>query len=239
MGVGHMVTRAAEPITVMIGDEDAFARFGLKRVLEEENDITVVGEAADGVEALESIRRDAPHVALLDANLPKLNGAEVARQLQKRWPDVRSRVVLITGGPSDLVQALVAGVRGVLARSRPAWELAPAIRSIAVDNTVLAQPVASALVQDLGAAKRPLRHRHRDVDLNSLTKREREVLHHLAYGRSNAEIAVCLGVKASTIKSHITHLLAKLGLRDRMQAALLASEIVPSRNGTESPGPRW
>jgi DNA-binding NarL/FixJ family response regulator len=201
------------PIRVLIADDHPVVRQGLAVLLDVQDDITLVGQASDGPEAIKLTLEARPDVLLLDLKLPVLDGIGVLSQLHGQA--VATRVIILTSaaGPGSPAQALQAGAAGFLYKDVDPDALVRAIRSVHDGHTVLA-PQAAELV-----ARRP----GSDVrGLGALTGREREVLALLADGRSNREIARSLGVAEKTVKTHVSSVLAKLGVADRTQAALLA-----------------
>lgn len=202
------------PITVLIADDHPVVRQGLAVLFEVQDDITLVGQASDGAEAVRLTRELAPDVLLLDLMLPGLDGMGVLTRL--RADDSRTRVLVLTSasGSGRPALALQAGAAGFLYKDVDPDALVRAIRSVHDGHTVLA-PGAAGLV-----AGRP----GRDVrGMGALTSREREVLALLADGQSNREIARTLRVSEKTVKTHVSAVLAKLGVADRTQAALLAA----------------
>jgi DNA-binding NarL/FixJ family response regulator len=203
----------ATPIRVVIADDHPVVRQGLAVLLEVQDDITLVGQASDGPEAIKVTLEHLPDVLLLDLKLPVLDGIGVLSQL--RGQDVRTRVIILTSaaGPGSPVQALQAGAAGFLYKDVDPDALVRAIRSVHDGQTVLAPQAAGLVASRPGSNVR---------GMGALTRREREVLALLADGRSNREIARSLGVAEKTVKTHVSSVLAKLGVADRTQAALLA-----------------
>jgi DNA-binding NarL/FixJ family response regulator len=203
----------AAPITVLIADDHPVVRQGLAVLLEVQDDITLVGQASDGPEAVRLVLEHRPDVLLLDLKLPVLDGIGVLSQLQAHA--VRTRVVILTSaaGPGSPALALQAGAAGFLYKDVDPDALVRAIRSVHDGHTVLAPQAAGLVTARPGSDIR---------GIGALTGREREVLTLLADGRSNREIARALGVSEKTVKSHVSAVLAKLGVADRTQAALLA-----------------
>ncbi len=205
--------KGAAPIRVLIADDHPVVRQGLAVLLEVQDDITLVGQASDGPEAIRLTLEHLPDVLLLDLKLPVLDGIGVLSQLQGQAAATRVIILTSAAGPGSPAQALQAGAAGFLYKDVDPDALVRAIRSVHDGNTVLA-PQAAGLV-----ASRP----ESDVrGMGALTGRERQVLALLADGRSNREIARSLGVAEKTVKTHVSSVLAKLGVADRTQAALLA-----------------
>jgi DNA-binding NarL/FixJ family response regulator len=208
-----MIGGSERPITVVIADDHPVVRQGLAVLLDVQDDIVLVGEANDGHEAVRLTLEHAPDVLLLDLKLPGLDGLGVLGELRARG--VRTRVLVLTSaaGPTSPALALQAGAAGFLYKDVDPDALVRAIRSVHDGHTVLA-PGAAGLV-----AARPATDAR---GIGSLTARERDVLALVADGRSNREIARMLGIAEKTVKAHVSAILAKLGVADRTQAALLA-----------------
>ena len=207
-------------IRVALADDQELVRTGFRMILESEGDITVVGEAEDGAQAFEIVRRERPDVVLMDVRMPVLDGiAATARIVAAGLP---TRVLVLTTFDLDEVvfEALRAGAAGFLLKTGPADDLVRAVRVVASGESLLSPSVTRRLVEEF--ARRPSGAPPAAVD--DLTPRELEVLKLLARGLSNAEIATELFVEASTVKSHVASILAKLGLRDRVQAVVAAYE---------------
>jgi DNA-binding NarL/FixJ family response regulator len=204
---------STRPITVLIADDHPVVRQGLAVLLEVQDDIDLVGEASDGQAAVRMTMERIPDVLLLDLKLPGIDGLGVLNELRARG--ARTRVLVLTSGasPTGPALALQAGAAGFLYKDVDPDALVRAIRSVHDGHTVLASDAA-----DLVAA----RPRADSRGIRSLTAREREVLAMLADGRSNREIARLLSVSEKTVKTHVSAILAKLGVADRTQAALLA-----------------
>lgn len=209
-------------IRVVIADDQPLIRTGLRTVLEVEDDITVVGEAADGGQAVELCTTERADVVLMDVRMPRMDGLTAARRLQELGSP--TRVVMLTTFDLDqyVYEALRAGASGFLLKDATAGELVSAIRVAADGNAVLAPTVTRRLIAEFGQ-----RSRHRKeirTDLRALTEREREVLGLIGEGLSNAEIAQRLYLSETTVKTHVGHILGKLDLRDRVQAVILAHD---------------
>ena len=217
-------------IRVLIVDDHAVVREGLRTFLELQDGIAVIGEAADGVEAVELAVALVPDVILMDLVMPRLDGIAAMREVRDRVPE--SRVIVLTSFLDDqrLLPALEAGADGYLLKDVEPAELARAIRTAQSGEAMIAPTVAGRLLRTLAQPRAAA-----VGDGERLTRREREVLALIAAGRSNKRIAFELGIAEKTVKTHVGHLLAKLGVTDRTQAALRAvrSGMVapPQRNG--------
>jgi DNA-binding NarL/FixJ family response regulator len=205
----------AAPITVLIADDHPVVRQGLQVLLSIQDDIAVAGEAADGGEAMAMAARLDPDVILLDLKLPVLDGVAVLREL--RDSRIRARVLVLTSAADRglVTLAMQAGASGFLYKDVDPDALVRAIRSVHDGHTLLAPEAAGSLLRS-GAAASAV------AGAGALTAREREVLAQIADGRSNREIARLLRVSEKTVKTHVSSVLAKLGVADRTQAALLA-----------------
>jgi len=205
-------------ISVLVADDEELVRTGLRLILDSEPDIEVVGEAANGRQAVVAARDLAPDVVLLDIRMPEVDGLEAARQILDR-PSGTHVVVLTTFDLDEYVyDALRAGATGFLLKDAPAHQLVAAVRAAASGDALLAPSVTRRLITEF-AARGP---RADPSVVQSLTDREREVLLLLARGLSNAEIGAELYIGEGTVKTHVARLLAKLGVRDRVQAVVLA-----------------
>jgi DNA-binding NarL/FixJ family response regulator len=209
-------------IRVLLADDQAMVRAGFRMILESEHDIEVVGEAADGEQAVEATRRLRPDVVLMDIQMPGEDGLRATRRITER-PGQPSRVVILTTFERDdyVYEALQSGASGFLLKNAPPEQLVHAVRVVAAGDALLAPSITRRIIEQF--ARRPIKP-ELDEQLQSLTQREREVLAMLARGKSNAELAAELFVTEGTIKTHVSSLLAKLGLRDRVQAVVVAYE---------------
>jgi DNA-binding NarL/FixJ family response regulator len=207
-----------EPIRVLLVDDHAVVREGLRNFLELQDGIEVVGEADDGEQALTAAERLRPDVILMDLVMPKLDGVGAMRRLRTTQPE--ARVVVLTSFLEDehLLPAIQTGAAGYLLKNAEPAELANAIRAAHAGKAIIDPTVAARLVTALADGGSTPRR----VEEERLTRREREVLELIVGGRSNKRIAFELGISEKTVKTHVGHLLAKLGCADRTQAALLA-----------------
>jgi DNA-binding NarL/FixJ family response regulator len=214
-------------ISVLLVDDQPLLRVGFRMVLESQDDLTVVGEAADGSQAVRLTAELEPDVVLMDVRMPGMDGIEATRRIVASGS--RSRVVVLTTFDLDeyAFSALRAGASGFLLKDVPPADLLSGIRAVASGDAVVAPSVTRRLLDSFAhqlpqsapaAAERP-------APLEGLTTRELEVLGELARGRSNAEIATHLVLSEATVKTHVGHILAKLGLRDRVQVVVFAYEI--------------
>lgn len=219
-------------IRVVVADDQAMVRGGFAALLGAQDGIEVVGQAADGAEALEVVRAVEPHVVLMDVRMPVQDGLETTRLLLgPEGPRRPPRVVMLTTFDIDdyVLDALRAGASGFLLKDAPPEELVAAVRIVHGGDALLAPRVTRRLIERFaGRARRP---EPSAAALDSLTDREREVLREIARGRSNAEIADVLVIAEQTVKTHVSRVLGKLGLRDRAQAVVVAYET-----GLVSPG---
>ena len=213
--------------TVVLADDQLLVRAGLRAIVEAEQDLQVVGEAEDGVEAVEVCRRLTPDVVLMDIRMPRLDGIEATRRITAALP---TRVVMLTTfDRSQLVyDALVAGASGFLLKDLPRAQLVGGVRAAARGEELLAPSITRRLIEEFTGAGLPAP----PPGFDQLTEREREVLVQVARGRSNAEIAAHLFLSVETVKTHVARILAKLGLRDRVQAVVAAYESGLVRRGS-------
>jgi DNA-binding NarL/FixJ family response regulator len=212
-------------IRVLLADDQALLRMGFRLILEAEPDLTVVGEAADGAVAITMTAALHPDVVLMDVRMPGLDGLAATAAITAASP--ASKVIILTTFDLDeyVFAGLKAGASGFLLKDTPPADLLTAIRSVAGGDAVLAPAATRRLIRQFaGLLPDPGRRSSRDAILGQLTDREQAVLAQLAAGQSNREIAAGLHLSEGTIKIHVGHILAKLGLRDRVQAVVLAYE---------------
>jgi DNA-binding NarL/FixJ family response regulator len=218
-------------IRVLLVDDQALIRAGFRMILDAEDDIEVVGEAADGTQAVDSVRRLSPDVVLMDIRMPEMDGIEATRLIAGREGDGGPKVLMLTTFDLDeyVYDALRAGASGFLLKDVPAEQLVEGIRVIAEGDALLAPSVTKRLIHEFSRGAVAQQHAPRELD--ELTPRELEVFKLIARGMSNAEIARELVVSETTVKTHVARVLMKLGVRDRVQAVVLAYE-----SGVVAPG---
>jgi DNA-binding NarL/FixJ family response regulator len=219
-----------EPVTVVIADDQRLVRQGLRLILESEPGIAVVAEAADGAEAVALVRQHSPAVALLDIRMPVLDGLRAARLVIEKYP--ATRVLILTTFDADeyVYEALRAGASGFLLKDAPSDQLIVAVRSVAAGDALIDPVITRRLISRFALAARPPGPGEVPAALSALTARELDVLRLLTRGLSNQEIARELVVEENTVKTHVSRILTKLSLRDRVQAVVLAYEtglVVP------------
>ena len=207
-------------LRVVIADDQPMMRAGFKAVLEATGNIQVVAEAANGEEAVAAAREHEPDVVLMDIRMPGMDGIEATRRMPSR-----QRVLILTtfGLDEYIIDALRAGASGFLLKDAPTQEVVQAVRSVAAGDAVLAPAVTRQLLDQV-ARRLPAAVVHTPDALARLTDREQQVLRMLAAGLSNAEICEALVLSEATVKTHVSNLLGKLGLRDRVQAVIYAYE---------------
>ena len=223
----HARQRPSSRTRVLIVDDQPLLRAGFKSVLEASGQIDVVGEAATGVEAIEQARRLDPDVVLMDVRMPDMDGIQATR----RMPHQKVLILTTFGLDEYIIEALRAGASGFLLKDAPVEDLLSAVRAVAAGDAQLSPAVTKRLLDQV-ARRLPAAVDHDETLLEELTARERDVLRLLALGMSNAEIGEALVVAEATVKTHVSSVLSKLGLRDRVQAVIYAYE-----NGLVAPSP--
>ena len=208
--------------SVLIADDQALVRMGLRKVFETEPDMTVAGEAADGEEAVAAVRRLRPDVILMDIRMPALDGIEATRRITAARPDARIVILTTFGLDTYVYESLRAGASGFMLKDAPPEEITAAVRVVAAGDALLAPSVTRSVIEEF--ARRPPEPSAEPAALNELTPREREVFGLLVRGLSNPEICEQLVISEATTKTHVARILQKLGLRDRVQAVIFAYE---------------
>jgi DNA-binding NarL/FixJ family response regulator len=209
-------------IRVLIADDQTLVRDGFRMILDAQEDIEVVGEAADGMEAIEKARELGPDVVLMDVRMPGLDGIEATRQVVDGRMETRVLMLTTFDLNEYVYEAMRAGASGFLLKDVPRAHLVDGVRTIAAGDALLAPGITRRLIEQF--IRRPPPGSSRPEGLDELTDRELEVLRLVARGRSNAEIAKELFVSEATVKTHVAHVFRKLELRDRVQAVVLAYE---------------
>ena len=218
-------------IRVLLVDDQALIRAGFRMILEAEDDLEVVGECADGTQAIDSVKRFSPDVVLMDIRMPEMDGIEATRRIVGGDGETAVKVLMLTTFDLDeyVYDALRAGASGFLLKDVPADQLVAGIRLVAQGDALLAPSVTRRLIEEFSRSSRG--RAQRPAGLDELTPREVEVFKLLARGMSNAEIAGELIVSETTVKTHVARILMKLEVRDRVQAVVLAYE-----SGVVAPG---
>ncbi len=210
-------------IRVLIVDDEQMVRAGFRLILETQSDIRVVGEADDGASGIDEAVRLSPDVVLMDIRMRRVNGLEATRTILSRMAQPPKVVVLTTFDFDEYVyEALKVGASAFLLKDSPPEQLAAAVRVVAAGDALLHPSITRRLIEDF--ARRPIPRTGPPPELKGLTERELDIMRHVARGLSNGEIARKIHLSESTVKSHVGHILTKLGLRDRTQAAVMAYE---------------
>ncbi len=212
-------------IRVLVVDDQGLVRAGFRMILEAQPDVEVVGEAVDGLEAVEAARRLRPDVVLMDIRMPRLDGLEATRRLAGPGASNPVKVLILTTFDLDeyVYEALRAGASGFLLKDVRREDLVAAVRVVGAGEALLAPSITKRLIGEFARRPRPVYAA--PAALEALTAREREVLGLMCRGHSNAEIASELVISEQTVKTHVGNVLAKLGLRDRIHAVILAYEV--------------
>jgi DNA-binding NarL/FixJ family response regulator len=210
-----VVSLCKESIRVLVVEDHHMVRQGLVALLNVVDDLKVVGEAADGVEAISQFRKRQPDITLIDLRMPRLGGVEVIERIRMETPNARFIVLTTYDGDEDIYRALQVGARAYLLKGMTSEELIATIRSVHAGNSFIPPAIAQKLAERIGTEE--------------LTPRESEVLEQIVHGKNNREIATELVISETTVKTHINRLLGKLGVTDRTQAATSAIQrgLVP------------
>jgi DNA-binding NarL/FixJ family response regulator len=209
--------------TLLIADDQALVRVGLRKILESEPEMSVVGEAEDGEQAVAAARRLRPEVVLMDIRMPALDGIEATRRIIAARPVTRVLILTTFGLDTYVYDALRAGASGFMLKDAPPEEIAAAVRIVARGEALLAPAVTRAVIEEF-ARRPPAAAPTPPTAVTELTPREQEVLGLLVRGLSNPEICERLVISEATAKTHVAHILRKLDLRDRVQAVIYAYE---------------
>jgi DNA-binding NarL/FixJ family response regulator len=207
-------------IRVLVADDQALVRSGFRMLLAGESDIELVAEASNGLEAVDKAARYGPTVILMDIRMPELDGLEATRRILAANPEARVLVLTTFDLDEYVFESLRIGASGFMLKDEPPEHLLEAIRTVAAGDALLSPAVTKRVIQRFTR----LPHRTPPRELDELTERELDVFRLIARGLSNAEIGEQLFITETTVKTHVTHLLQKLGLRDRVQAVVLAYE---------------
>jgi len=216
---------------VLVVDDQALVRGGFRLILETQDDMDVVGEARDGREAIAMAAELRPDVVLMDVRMPELDGIEATRQILARRPTARILILTTFDADEHVYDAMKAGASGFLLKDVRPEDLAQAVRVVASGDALLAPPITRRLIEQY--VRRPAPGSRARDELAALTQRELDVFKLVARGNSNGEIAAALFLSEATVKTHVTHILNKLTVRDRVQAVVLAYE-----SGLVQPGDR-
>jgi DNA-binding NarL/FixJ family response regulator len=211
-------------IHVFLADDQAMVRAGFRMILEAEPDIDVVGEAEDGQKAVAAVKKLQPEVVLMDVQMPQMDGLEATRQILNQCRETQVKVLILTTFERDeyIFEALRLGASGFLLKNAPPEELIAAVRVVAEGNALLSPSVTRRIIEEFARLNvKPVQSKPVPQEI---TDREAEVLRLMAKGKSNIEIAEELIISEATVKTHVSNVLAKLGLRDRVQAVVFAYE---------------
>jgi DNA-binding NarL/FixJ family response regulator len=233
---------ASRPVRLVIADDHYLVRSGVRHMLASEPDLQVVGEAVNGQEALELCRKLRPDLLLMDVHMPVMDGLKATRAIKEEGLATSVLIVTTHENPEYLFQALKAGAAGYLLKDAPKQQLISAIRRVANGESPLNQELAARLIQRLAAEDEPEappepQDPHKAA-LESLTNRELDVLRLLAQGQSNPQIADSLVISRGTVKGHVQHIISKLGVSDRTQAAVRAIGLGLINPAQDGPRPR-
>ena len=220
-GDGEATAGQTGSIRVVIVDDHALFRRGLDRVLDDEPDIEVVGEAADGVEAISRVRELTPDIVIMDVRMPRASGIEAARTIRAVAPETKVIMLTVSDLEEDLYEAVKAGVNGYLLKEVAIPEVADAVRAVAAGHSLVSPSMASKLFTEFNVLAQQADDRQRSLSPR-LTERELEVLKLVARGLSNRDIAGELYISENTVKNHVRNILEKLHLHSRMEAVVYA-----------------
>ncbi len=229
-------------ISVLVVDDHDLFRRGLMEVLEEEDDITVVGEARNGQQAIEKAEELEPDVVFMDLNMPGQNGIEATAFLTQKWPDLKVLVLTVSEEAADLYRALSVGARGYVLKISDPQEIIDALRQVHQGWVVVSPAMAPRFLSDLGQATETSTPQPPDPTLagnTQLTPREQEILRLVARGLSNTELADTLMVSENTVKTHVKNILGKLHMKNRREAAAYAARLgymQPAEGHNPQPG---
>ncbi|HVM29665.1 MAG TPA: response regulator transcription factor [Candidatus Limnocylindrales bacterium] len=235
MGPSADAERPAAPIRVLVADDHRLVREGTAALLALESSIEVVALAADGREAIEAALRVRPDVALIDLNMPHVSGREACAFISNRLPATRVLLLTVSEQDRDLYAALRVGAAGYLLKDMPPADLIEAVIKVVRGDQAIAPAMAARMLGDLVSDPDTSGVPHREAEAVKLSPRERDVLALLADGLTNREIAARLSISQATVKTHVGHLLTKLHLRNRSEAAALVARTWPSRLPADHP----
>ena len=213
---------AEDRIRILIADDHELFRRGLRMVLEDEDDIEVVGEVGDGLAAVEVALAETPDVMVLDVRMPQLSGIEAASRIKESLPHIKILVLTISDEEDDLYEAIKAGANGYLLKEISIDEIGNAVRSVYAGQSLISPSMASKLLNEFASMIKREEEEKEQVPAPKLTPREMEVLEHVAKGMNNREIAKALFISENTVKNHVRNILEKLHLHSRMEAVVYA-----------------
>src|SRR5215210_459886 len=232
MDVGMSFEEGRKPVRIAIVDDHDLAREGLQDMLADEPDIEVVGEAANGREALAICSRVRPDLVLMDVRMPEMDGLEATRAIKQEYPKISVLILTMHENPDYLLEALKAGAAGYVLKDAPQDEVATAVRQVLAGESPLNPELAARLLRRLaveegerGGPSRGIRERRGEQYTEPLTPREQEVLGLMKLGHTNRKIAQQLVISPGTAKNHVEHIIQKLGVSDRTQAVVRALEL--------------